>query len=302
MIVTSKRCFINCLAQFMDHQQLLGANYYVCDVSNSAARTVSFNKTTEYDSNGNLMIHETPVMTGPSMTRFNIHYSEGWLDPSANVLNRANGKSMNVTTLTNGVMIDLFREHLIDPFTIGNVYSWLYGSMNAPKGNGLMIIIINKEDHVRIFGDTICKYLSRFFGEDIEFVDAQFRPQLIPGLTHYAGDKAFAEKVLRDQRDYSLGASFMQMVSGMGYSETRANLMAFVESLPPPQLMHLYELVFPNEPLPPGNYTTDHVKKVLLGKAMDLYQSKAHSTPSMYDSNIYLDSLNDEMNRLSSDE
>ena len=160
-----------------------------------------------------------------------------------------------------------------------------------------MIVIINNEEHVRIFGHTICDFLSQYLGEDIEFVDAQMRPQLVPGYQRYQGNKAFAEKVLRDQRDYALLTEFMGCATTMGFNESIQNLSTMLSIMDPPQLMHLYELAFPNDPLPQGNYTTDHIKKVLIGKASDMLGTKMN-VPNLYTSNVYLDQLTDEIDRL----
>lgn len=294
MFVTSKRCFINCLAQFMDYEQLSQANYYVIDVNPSSTRYTSTVKTVEYMSDGTPVVREKEAVTGPSVTRFHIVYSEGYLDPTVGILQM----TTNASNVNERDYLPLFQKYLSQPETIGNVYNWFYGSaINRPRGNGLMIIIINTEDHVRIFGHTICEFLANYIGEDVEFVDAQFRPQIVPGYQRYKGNKAFAEKILRDQRDYQLLSNFMLTATQMGYQEGMQNLTALLSIMDPPDLMHLYELAFPNDPLPPGNYTTDHIKKVLIGKAMDLSGTKK-SMPNLHTSNVYLDQLTDEIDRL----
>lgn len=299
MIVTSKRCFINCVAQFMDHRQLLDTNYYICDVSKQGSQRVTFSKDVTYDENGFPIIHEKPVSTGPSYSRFHLVYSDGSLDPSTNILTRAQAPTsrMNVTAMTDQDALKIYQDYLMEPYTVGNVYSWFYGSMNKPDGNGMMILIINDENNVRVFGHTICQFLAQFMGEDIEFVDAQVRPQLIPGYPKYQGNKQFAERVLRDQRDYALLMEFLQYASTMGRRESRNNMMTFLNTLNPNGLIHLYELAFPNEPLPPGNYTTDNMKQILIGKALDrIPENKI--MPNLYESDSYLDSLDDEIDRL----
>lgn len=296
MFVSSKRCFVNCLAQFMDYEQLSKANYYVIDVNPSATRYTQFKKEVTYMDDGTPIIKETPIVNGPSVGQFHVVYSEGYLDPSVGILNMT---ASNTNGLTEKDYLTLFQKYLQMPDTIGNVYNWFYGSgINRPRGNGLMIVIINSEEHVRLFGHTICEFLSQYLGEDIEFVDAQMRPQLIKGYQRYQGNKEFAERVLRDQRDYALLSTFMQTASNMGYDESMQNLSVMLNMMDPPQLMHLYELAFPNDPLPPGNYTTDHIKKILIGKSMDVLDVKKQKVPNLYTSNVYLDRLTDEIDRL----
>ena len=297
MFVTSKRCFINCLAQFMDMKQIAEANYYICDVSSGMARKMSFNKEVVYDENGHPIIKETPVLGGGfNISRFHIVYSDGSLDPRTHVLNEAGAIGVDAANMQDYDAVKAFQKYLMEPSTIGQVYAWLHDPVNAPQGNGLMIIIINEEDHVRVFGHTICQFLSQCLGEDIDFIDAQMRPQLIPGYPKYQGNKAYAERLLRDQRDYALLSNFTQMLSSFG-SFSQQNIATFLDALNPPGLMHLYELLFPHEPLPPGNYTTDQVKKIIIGKSMERVPKQA-MIPNLNTSNVYLDSLTDEIDRL----
>ena len=300
MFVTSKRCFINCLAQFMDLRQIAEANYYVCDVSSGMARKMQFNKEVVYDEEGHPIVKETPVFNGGSnISRFHIVYSDGCLDPRTHVLNEATAVGVDAAQMRDYDAVKAFQKYLMEPNVIGNAYSWLYDPMNAPQGNGMMVIIINEEDNVRLFGHTICQFLSQFLGEDIEFIDAQMRPQLIPGYPKDQGNKAYAEKILRDQRDYALLTNFTQMLSSFG-SFSSQNISTFLDSLNPAGLMHMYELLFPHEPLPPGNYTTDQVKKIIIGKSMERIP-KQSIIPNLNTSNVYLDSLNDELDRMSNE-
>jgi len=296
MFVTSKRCFVNCVAQFMDLRQIAEANYYVCDVS-GGSRQVSITKEVYYDEDGTSHIREKAVPHTPSISRFHVVYSDGSLDPRQHVLNGIVG--VDASQLRETDAVKLFQNYLSEPATIGNVYNWFYEPVNKPTGNGLMFLIINDDQNARVFGHTICQFLSTFLGEDIEFVDAQMRPQLVPGYPHYQGNKAYAERVLRDQRDYALYTAFINHISTLGYYETQQNLMTFLEMLDPNGLMHLYELVFPTDPLPPGNYTTDQVKKILIGKTLERIEPNQQKQASnLYTSNVYLDSLIDEMDRL----
>lgn len=293
MFVTSKRCFVNCLAQFMDYEQLTNANYYVIDVSAGGNR-VKFDKEVVYNSDGSSYIKEKPVINNmPSITKFHVVLSEGWLDPSVAIINTIDN-NQRISQLTNMDNLKIFQEYLKRPDVIGNVYDWFYGnSQNAPRGNGLMIVVINTEEHVRVFGHTICEFLSQYLGEDIEFVDAQMRPEWVPGYPRYKGNKEFAERILRDQRDYQLLEEFK---SGISFHNIE-NITAIVNCMSPQKLMHLYELLFPDQPLPPGNYTTDHIKKIIIGKTMDMMPEQS-KIPNLHTSNAYLESLDAEINRL----
>lgn len=300
MFVTSKRCFINCLAQFMDMKQIAEANYYICDVSSGKARSMQMNREITYNENGQPIVREVPRMnTSSSISRYHIVYSNGSLDPRTHVLNECGAIGLDAANLQDYDAVKAFQKYLMEPSTIGDVYAWLHDPVNAPQGNGLMVVVINDEDNVRVFGHTICQFLSQCLGEDIDFIDAQMRPQLIPGYPKYQGNKAYAEHVLRDQRDYALLTNFTQMLSSFG-SFSQQNIGSFLDTLNPAGLMHLYELLFPYEPLPPGNYTTDQVKKIIIGKSMERVP-KQSIIPNLNTSNVYLDGLTDEIDRLNDD-
>lgn len=306
MMLTSKRCFINCVAQFMDRQTIANANYYIIDVSNNSRR-VEFEKEIVFDEEtGAEIIREKPVQSSlrNDMSAYHVVYSDGILDPRQNVLSSTSGTQIGSDYSSgNGVSteaaLDAYQKYLMQPSTIGNVYDWLYSDYNKPRGNGLQILIINDEDNVKVFGHTIAVFLSQVLGEDVQFIDPQIRPELVKGYANYTGNKANAERILRDQRDYSMLDQFIGYISMMGYSETKANMQTFLNKLEPVGLMHLYEMLFPNDPLPPGNYTTEEVKVKLIGKAMEVVPNYTTSVPSLRTSNSYLDSITAELERLS---
>ena len=295
MIVTSKRCFINVLAQFMDMNTLSKANYYVIDARDNPA-TMQFSQQLHYDENGRLVADQTPTMTLPGLSRYFIKYGRGELDPSPNM----------TTLLATSQYYDAdpqttFIRHLNQSDTMLAVYQFLYGE--PPKGNGLRIVLIYDEDVVRYYGHIICSYIAKNFGEDISFIDAQYRPQLVQGYPTYPGDKVFAAKTIHDLQDYNLIMQFNQTITQLGYDETISNLTVWLNTFSPPDLMHLYELIFPNDPLPSGNYTTDHIKQIILGRVSENIPKNPFSERfgNLYMSNAYLDSLETELDRLGFD-
>ena len=292
MIVTSKRCFINVLAQFMDMQTLSQANYYVIDVRDNP-NTMTFNQQLRYDEFGRLVADNTPTMTMPGLSRYHIKYGKGELDPSPNM----------TTFLASSMYCDAdpissFINHLNQSDTMLAVYQFLYG--DRVKGNGLRIVLIYNEDVVRYYGHIICSYLAKNFGEDISFIDAQFRPQLVKGLPEYQGDKAFAAKTIHDLQDYNLIMQFNQEITQIGYDESINNLTVWLNTFSPQDLMHLYELIFPNDPLPSGNYTTDHIKQIILGRVSESIPKTPFSERfgNLYMSDAYLESLQTELDQL----
>ena len=294
MIVTSKRCFINVLAQFMDMDTLSKANYYIADMRDNPG-SLMYNDKLEFDEHGRLISVPIPTMTTatPGLSRYNIKYGHGELDPSPN---------MTTLLMSNEYYsadpVEAFVKHLNQSDTMVAVYQFLYG--DPPKGNGLRILLIYDEDVVKYYGHIICAYIAKNFGEDVSFIDAQYRPQLVKGCANYPGDKMFAMKTIKDIQDYSLILNFNNAISQMGYDESLSNLTVWLNTFKPDQLMHLYELLFPNDPLQPGNYTTDHIKQIIIGRVSDNLPKNPFGSQlsNLYMSDAYLDSLNDELDRL----
>ena len=58
----------------------------------------------------------------------------------------------------------------------------------------------NCDDTIIRYGHLICQYLSHNFGCDIIFVDAQYRQRDLVGQPNYVGNKANAEKIIKEIR------------------------------------------------------------------------------------------------------
>lgn len=289
MIVTSKRCFINVLAQFMNATELLESNYYIADVRNNPSM-FQYGQQLHYNEQGQLVSDIQPNMSMPGISRYNIKYGNGELDPSPNMTTLLATHEINESDPK-----ESFVRHLSQTETLANVYNFLWG--DPPKGNGLKILIIYDEDTVREFGYIICGYIAKNFGEDVSFIDAQYRPQLVKGTSFYKGDKQYAAKTIHDLQDYLLLMNFNQVITQMGYDESVNNLTIWLNTFNPQSLMHLYELLFPNNPLPSGNYTTDHIKQIIIGRVTDGLPKNPFASQfgNLYMSSAYLDALEDEL-------
>lgn len=292
MIVTSKRCFINVLAQFMDMDTLAKANYYIADMRDNPG-SLMYNDHLEFDEQGRLVTTQMPSFSMHALSRYNIKYGHGELDPSPNMTTLlASGEYYNADPIAS------FVNHLNQSDTMVAIYQFLYG--DPPKGNGLRILLIYDEESVKHYGHIICSYIAKNFGEDVSFIDAQFRPQLVKGYANYPGDKTYAMKTIHDIQDYSMILNFNNVITQMGYDESLSNLVVWLNTFKPDQLMHLYELLFPNDPLQPGNYTTDHIKQIIIGRVSDNLPKNPFGSQlsNLYMSDAYLDSLSEELDRL----
>ena len=283
MIVTSKRCFINVLAQFMDRDTLLQANYYIADVKNQQ-NNIAFNDSLRYNESGELVFEKTPTALIPSFTKYNIRYGGGELDPTP---------FMTTQLMTGGVStepMEAFIRSLYHSETIAEVYNFLYG--DPPKGNGLRILIFYDEDTVRNYAHIVCEYLAKNFGEDITFIDPTYRPD-VKGQSQYIGDKAYAQKTIHDLQDYTLLSQFNQAITQLGYDASMNNLSVWLGAFDAPALGHLYELLYPNDPVPPGKYSADDLRTIILGRVSEDIpaQRQQVNIPNLYTTDAYLQEL-----------
>ena len=270
MIVTSKRVFINVLAQFMDIKALMEARYYIADVSNRSQNQLNFHKEVIYHDDGTQEIVNKPHVSS-SISRFDIVYSDGWLDPTW-AINQTTSNAIGSGSLEHQYEdpVKLYIKKLQEKPTIMGVRDWLYGRLtNASKPRGMRIIIINDEDIVKMFGHVMCSYLATFFGEDITFLDPKYRPQIVPGYVTYQGNKQFSNKLMRDLGDYELIQTIASLITQCGYDMSINNLTTFLSNMDLPTLFYVYEKLFPTEPLPAGNYAQDQIVRIIAGKCAE---------------------------------
>ena len=262
MIVTSKRCFLNILTQLWPAERLLNANYYIGDQKTHGSHSMindqlSFNEFGQLVKNNS--IQEVPdIFAG----RYNISTSN-CLDPEPYRIDftLAMGNSEDLGTSSEERFID---SCLNNPTTFMNVYKFLFRYQLA--GNGIQILIFNSDENVCQFGHIICQYLSTNFGVDIVFLDPKFRKKC-RGLEQYAGNKELGAKTIRDVRDYEMVYEFSMAVTNSTCSGSVNNITMLLSTWDFPALMHLYGLLYPNDPIPPGNYTEDHIREILISRA-----------------------------------
>ena len=257
MIVTSKRCYLNILTQLCDLNTLLNANYYMADIRTPDG-SVHLADSLRYDENGQLTI-DNHIQSGfaPSLGRYNIKYGSGELDPTPFVANVLVGIGEGYTD-----PIDRFLQHLNSSDTLISTYSFLFE--HQLRGNGLQILIFSDDSIIEDYVHIVCGYLAQNFGCDITFIDPQYRPN-VKGQAEYKGDKVFATKNIKDIRDAKLLMDFNAALS-QSSGEAMNNLTVFLNSFDANQIMYLYNLLFPDAPLPPGNYSTHHVKQIIIGR------------------------------------
>jgi len=187
---------------------------------------------------------------------YNIHYVEG------NVLNPSVYES---TILTEGIETNVYQaviKELEKDSTKYAIHSSLFEK--ELSGNKIQICIYFTDSIVIDYGNLICQYLSKNFGCDIIFLDYLCRNN-IKGQAFYPGDKVNAVKVIKQIRDYNLLDDFKTNLTSNNYSET-ANLEVWMRHKEWDELIYLYGLLFPDDPLAPGEYTDEMLKRIIIGK------------------------------------
>lgn len=282
MIFCSKRVFLNILSQLLDLNTLLNANYFLIDQQKTTGFEMNAPwETPKLDEHGNWVYESSPLDAGrgelmsfPSYagtTKYFIHY-DTTLSPTPFMAITASGIKNDFTPAE-----EKFRQYLMKTDTQISVYQYLF--QNKLQGNGLQILIMRDDDNCLKYGDMICTYLSQVFGADITYLDPKYRPAR--GKIQYVGDKRYAYQHIKELRDVHLLMSFEQMVSQARFGSGYENIMTFLSAMEMPELVYLYNKLFPQDPLPPGNYTPDHIKHIICGRVLNSIGVSAHDDQPM---------------------
>ena len=270
MIFCSRRVYLNVLTQLMDLDELLNANYYLID-QKKATGHASWDEGHRLNPMGEICYEPTLDFSQPKQFghRYFIKY-DTTLNPTPFVSISSAGVKNDYNTPEYK-----YTNYLKQTETQIAVYQLLF--QDKLNGNGLQILIMKDDDNVRCYGDIICCYLSQVFGADVTFIDPQYRPKT-RGKLQYVGDKAYARQHIMEIRDASMLSAFDAAVSMANYGDGMNNILQFLNSMGIQELIYLYNRLFPGDQLPPGNYTEDHVKKIIIGRVLDSTGRSAEMT------------------------
>lgn len=256
MIVVSKRAFLNILTQLMDAPTLLNATYFIADQL-SRDGTVIPQDQYQKTGNGSYTVKHGFTTSQPTLSRFRVFYGSGTLSPSqinSQILTDAIGNPPDVT----------FRNVLLQSQSFLDTYNFLYRDKKN-IGNGVRIMIYTRDDSIP-FVHIVCEYISKFFGEDIMFIDRMYRND-IQGQIEYKGDIETAKRTFHDVRRYQTITDIQNLVTGYQYGvQGRSNLENFFETFDIQDLFRMYEMLFPYDPLPAGDYTKERVVYIIVSK------------------------------------
>lgn len=259
MIVTSFRCYLNVLTQLWDAKKLLGADYYIADLR-SPNGNARLSENMRYNEMGQIVEDHSILNTAyDTIGMYSIKYGDGGLDPEPIKTDQLMGINDDHSSA-----YERFIKYINNPEIMLSNYNNLF--KNPLRGNGLHVIIYYDFENLKEFGHIICQYLSKNFGVDIIFLDAGYIPS-VRGYDSYMGDKVTGKKTIDDLKDYDLIFRFGQALSQSDFHNNVSNLTVFLSEFGFSEIVHLYNLLFPDDPLPPGNYSIDHIRQIIIGRA-----------------------------------
>lgn len=294
MILCSKICFLNVLTQLLSTKQLVEATYYVPDsTSLEMKRGLNMNlvsqvKFNEYGQIVKQNIDDSKV--NGTVSSVEIHSYCPSLDPLAFTTSLLDGTD-NFATPADRYVASLKKDS-----TLQAIYEWII-KQPPQNGNGERIIVYEHYQSLWEFGHIIAEYLSTYFGFDIIYLDRIYN-QYIRGEKKYFGNTENVKKTIQICQDRELVTAVTKSMSGtVGYDEDLNNLSVFLGCLKWNKLKRLYELLFPNEPLPVGNYTETRLREILKGKltecAGNIFNTSQYSSCGIVPSNEYIEAIND---------
>ena len=289
MIVSSQTCFLNILTQMYPKETLLNAAYYIADLTgpggmshlnpnNIENQMLYTDETTyKYNEDGQLVKTGSPVRLD-TLQKYHITYTNGALNPTS-----------LMTTLKLGPELSRLSPQMRFVKTLQQtecaieIYHDLF--FTKPRGNGLQILIYTNDNICCDFGWITCEYLSSCFGADIIFIDAKYRKKIAPqSKFEYKGNKEYAMNTyLPWIRDTELIDRFKTNLTHSNLRECMSNITSMLNVMNWAQLIHLYNLIWPMDPLPQGNYSVEQLKEIIIHKSL------GGRKPTMYDNldNLY---------------
>jgi hypothetical protein len=115
---------------------------------------------------------------------------------------------------------------------------------------------------------------------DIIFIDPQYR-EGCRGYAQYMGNKEVGAKMIKEIRDYDMIFNFNQALSQSEVFGNISNIHTYLQSYDLEQTVYLYNLLWPHDPLPPGNYSIDHLRQIIIGKCSDNIVSRNNALPNL---------------------
>ena len=252
----------------MDYDTLLGSTYYTPDagiMAQSRGKAVNLGETFKFDETGSL-VQEVTNLSGSTMTQFNIYSYCPTLDP----LVFSNHISFDIAGAN--TQEEIFINSLKKDDSLLAVYKWFV--KQVPDNDASMRILMY-ENHKTLwkYGAIIADYMSSMFGFDVIYIDRIYNPN-IPGNKMYSGNAENARRLIEYLSKKEIEEQFNNVNTLFGSGEigsdeplNNLNTLLFDKNFP--ELLRIYQTLFPNEPLPAGNYTETRMREIITGKLIE---------------------------------
>lgn len=265
IFLMSKRVFLNVFCPMTDKSVILNANYYIADCRSPGNVKQSAGTIKYVDGEWINLDEETTNNDHLKRTsQYNVKYGNDCIDPAPYVTTLIS----DTYDTEDGMQIRM-RKTMESFVNMRSQMEEIYTPVR--RGNGLLFIIYMHDDNIVNFGDIICQHLVDHFGEPITFLDPKYRPNVRGKVLYECHDMNYVHKVNRELNDAITVYDFLAAVGQSPDIEGSVNNMStFLAGIDKVQdMIHLYELLWPDEPLPVGKYTLEHVREIIMGKILD---------------------------------
>jgi hypothetical protein len=267
IFIVSKRVFLNVICPLSKKEDLLNANYYIADCAAPDRPGDYIGGDYMIDENGQVCEMSSPSSSPIAIIQtsgYNINYGSSELNPSIYATTFLHGNT-DIESMRRD-----YYKHLMSYNVMTDIQNRIY--LTERKGNGLLFLIYYDDENIIIYGDLIAQYLAKNFGEDVTFVDPKYR-ECVKGQYLYKGDILNARYIFTQLKDAQLLFGFTQATTNsFSPDESIANMNNFLLSYNMDELIRLYQLVWPDDPLPPNRYTISDMKEIIIGKMLDQTQ------------------------------
>ena len=176
-----------------------------------------------------------------------------------------------------GQLENLGTNYLTNTMPMGSIYHIRYNKVLNPEPHkadqvmggvdpfSVQILMFEDDENLLRFGHIVCQYLSMMFGVNIIFIDPAFRPTC-KGYPQYQGSPEGINNIQKIRR-YDMVFKFNQAVSQSEYHHSVSNIREHLLGYGWDDLMFLYNTLYPDAPLPPGNYSEDQLREILIYRA-----------------------------------
>lgn len=255
MILTSFRCFINAIVPTTDKDTLLRSQYFVLDVMGDRSDSIS------YGDNGEINVRRTGFNNN-----YRIEYVPEIFDPAPHTADITYINVPGGPCVKNKQMS--YMKHLLNSDTKYKVYNRMFSETKFIDYPGIMIMF--DEHNIINYGSLIAGYMAHEFGVNVDFIDETLRPNIFGNKSgKYVGDVQNARMNIRACKNYKIIKDMKLMIDEHSRENTIANFMSQLSSYKTEELIGIYNMIFPDKPLPRGVYTRDDMFTILTGAMCD---------------------------------